>query len=47
MRKAFAVTLGITHRLTDGLVFADGVKGEPLFAEPGLRGVFAWTVTGV
>lgn len=40
------VTLAVSHRVTDGLVFANGENGRPQFFEPGAID-FSCTVTGV
>ena len=40
-----AFTIAVSHRVTDGLVFANGQNGKPLFYEG--AATFSCTVTGV
>ena len=42
----FTVTTSISHRLLDGLFFASGTGGKPLFSDPGTLFEFSCTVTG-
>jgi hypothetical protein len=43
----FTFTASVSHQIHDGLVFADGTSGRPLFAGPGTVMDFTCTVTGV
>jgi hypothetical protein len=43
----FDLTLDVSHRLTDGITFANGESGMPLFGGPGELLAVHCTVTGV